>query len=77
MPRYFFHVHHEHRQPDHEGVELSGDKEAWSQATRACGEMMRDLDGAFEAGPEWRLEVVDETGRPVFTIHFSAERFRR
>lgn len=45
------------------------------QGTRACGQMMHDLDGRLGSGPEYRMECVDEAGRRVFTIRFSAETF--
>jgi hypothetical protein len=76
MPLYYFHVHYKDHQRDLEGVELAGDREAWQQATRACGEMMKDLDGDFEPGPEWRLEVTDAEARPVLAVHFFGEMFR-
>lgn len=77
MPRYYFHVHYKDGQRDLDGVELADDAEAWHQATRACGEMLRDLDGDLEPGPEWRLEVTDGDAAPVFAIHFYAEWLRK
>lgn len=75
MPRYFFHISHGEDRSDLEGVDLPDDNEAWHQATLACGEMLRDLDGALLAGPEWRMRGTDEQGRKLFEIHLFAERF--
>lgn len=77
MPLYYFHVHYKDGQRDVDGIELAGDAEAWEQATRACGEMLKDLDGDFEPGPEWRLEVTDGDATPVFAIRFHGEWLRK
>lgn len=73
MPLYFFHVHYKDHHRDMEGVELKSDQEAWEQATRACGEMLKDLNGDLEPGPEWKLEVTDDQARPVLAVHFFGE----
>jgi hypothetical protein len=52
MPRYYFHIRHRTLALDKEGIVLADDAEAWDQATAACGEMMRDLKGALQRGPE-------------------------
>lgn len=77
MPLYFFNFHYKDGQSDLDGVELAGDAEAWRQATLACGEMLQDLDGDFEPGPEWRLEVTDADAAPVFAIHFQGKWLRK
>ncbi len=77
MTRYYFHVtHNRPRVNDDQGVELPDVKAAWDEATRACGEMITDIDGDLAIGTDWRMDVDDETG-PVFRIHFGAERIRR
>lgn len=76
MPLYFFDIYHDRARPDDEGMDLPGDEEAWSQATRTCGEMIRDLDGALKFGPEWRMDVHCGVGLEVFTLRFSAESHR-
>ena len=54
---------------------MADDDAAWVEATTACGEMLRDLDGALKAGPEWRMEVLRESGEVVYRLTFSAEAF--
>ena len=72
--RYFFHVKHDRpRVDDAEGVDLPDEKAAWEQATRTCGEMIKEIDGSLPLGTDWRMEVHDEAG-PLFRIHFGAER---
>ena len=71
--KYFFHItHNEPRVDDIEGVELTGEKAAWDEATKACGEMIRDIDGSLHMGSDWKMDVDDEDG-PLFTVHFGAE----
>jgi len=77
MPRYFFHVSHRHFSEDADGTELPDAQSAWHEAVRACGEMIKDIDGALEFGPEWRMDVTDEQGRKLFAIHLTAEAFHQ
>jgi hypothetical protein len=71
MPRYFFHVHDGADQPDPTGTEFADFKAARGEAVRACGEMLRDIDGDLPIGSEWRMDVADETGRTILTLRFS------
>jgi hypothetical protein len=77
MPLYFYRVTYGEGAPPlpHEGIELPDDRAAWVEATTACGEMLRDLNGDLRAGPEWRMEVIRETGEIVYRLTFSAEAF--
>lgn len=75
MPRYFFHLHHRGAQLDETGTDLASDNEAWKQGVAACSEFMHDLDGKMDDRSEYRMECLDEDGRKVFTLHFSAEKF--
>jgi len=78
MPLYFYRITYGAGAPawPHEGVELADDEAAWVEATTACGEMLRDLDGALKAGPEWCMEVAKESGEVLYRLTFSAETFR-
>jgi hypothetical protein len=73
MPRYFFNVHHEGLTKDDEGEELPDKHAAWSEATRTAGDILRDLDGNFKPGSDWKLEVTNERGQPVYAIIVHAE----
>ncbi|MFL6818365.1 MAG: DUF6894 family protein [Bradyrhizobium sp.] len=77
MPLYFYRINYGQGAPawPHEGVELPDDEAAWAEATTACGEMLRDLDGALKAGPEWRMEVLRESGEILYRLTFSAQSF--
>jgi hypothetical protein len=56
-----------------DGVELADDRAAWVEATTACGEMLRDLDGDLKAGSEWRMEVTRQSGEIVYRLSLVTE----
>ena len=63
MPRYYFHVHDGHEVPDEDGVDLSDDDDARTQAVIAAGEALRDTGRTFWKHPE---------SATVCTLKFSA-----
>ncbi len=65
MPRYFFNVEGGPYPDNDEGTLLSGPEQARSAAATLAGELLKDVDGAFWGGPEWRLHVTDEQGATV------------
>ena len=74
--RYFFHLSHDDPPlKDTIGAELSNDKAAWDEATKACGAMIKEIDGDLHFGTDWMMEVHDSSG-PVFEIRFGAKRLR-
>ena len=75
MTVYYFNVTHQPDILDQEGVELPNDAAAWEEATRTCGEMIRELDGNLVAGKPWIMEVSDGEST-VFTLTFYAHRWR-
>jgi hypothetical protein len=70
MPKFFFNINSE--RPDPVGVELPDRKTARSEAIRAAGEILRDIDGAFSA-KEWIMVVSDENGEFFLRLRFSVE----
>jgi hypothetical protein len=73
MPRYFFDVHNERSTIDTEGEELPDNKAAWHEATAVAGDLLRNMDGKFQPGQEWRLEVTDERRNPIYVLRVYAE----
>ncbi len=73
MPRYFFHIHDGQDYPDAEGTELPDLQAARVEAFRTSGELLRGHEGSAEfwSGDDWTMNVMDEGGRPVFTLRFS------
>ncbi len=70
MPRYYFDI--ETEQSDCDGVELRDKDAARSEAIRAAGEILRDIDGHL-AGTSWTMHVRDERGTRVFEVSFSVK----
>jgi hypothetical protein len=75
MARYYFNIRHGNDlfEDDH-GSEHVTQHDAWSEAVRACGEMLRDLNGKLQVGQEWRLEVTKEKHEIVFVLRALAEK---
>jgi hypothetical protein len=71
MPLYHFVIDPD---PLPASVELPDIHAAWQQATRAAGEIVRDLDGSFEAGTEWSMQVQDAEYKPLRTIRVISEK---
>jgi hypothetical protein len=78
MPLYFFRIAYGvgTTRLARDGVELADDRSAWEEATTACGEMLRDLDGALKPGSEWRMEVTRGSGEVVYRLTFVTEAFQ-
>ncbi len=72
MPRYFFHIENGARTADAEGVILSDDKEAQTQAEVMAGEMLREGSARLWETGQWRVNVVDQRGAAVFTLRLLA-----
>lgn len=74
MPRYYFHVYHNGDEAkDAEGVELLDDRNAWTEATSSCGQMIQDLDGTLGTDADWRMEVTDAEGAMIFRLRLTTE----
>jgi len=74
MPRYFFHLNR-HDKPvlDINGLTFLDHQAAWEEATMACGEMIRTIDGQLQPGESWEMEVTDEAGKLIYRLRFIAE----
>ena len=72
MPKYFFHIHDGQTFPDEEGTELADLAAARLEAVQLTGQMLKDDSQAFWNGEDWRVQVTDEAGMTLFTLHFMA-----
>ena len=70
MPRFFFHLFNDEDTLDREGMELSDEAAAHEQAIRAAKDMASQgvADGRLVLSN--RIEVVNEAGEVVETVHF-------
>jgi hypothetical protein len=76
MPRYFFDfTGNDEVASDNDGLTLLDHQAAFEEATMACGEMIRTIDGHLQPGNGWRMEVTDEAGKLIYRLLFMAESF--
>ena len=69
MPKYFFVVRHGDETPHNsDGIEFPDIGAVQLEAIKSTGEILRDLDYPIGAGSEWRMEVVDEARKPLFSL---------
>jgi len=77
MPRYYFHIRDGLYLPDAEGTELEDAAAAKQQAVAVSSEAIHDLGERFWSGHLWQMEVVDDQGREVLTLHFRGNLIQR
>ena len=57
----------------HQGTELADRAAAWSELTGVCGDMIGGIARKLKENCEWRMELLDESNRPVFRIRLVGE----
>jgi hypothetical protein len=74
MPRYYFITSHNDEPTDlPDAIDLPNVESAWHEATKAAGEILKDIDGNLRPGTEWSIQVQDESRKPVRTLRVIAE----
>jgi hypothetical protein len=68
MPVYRFKTHYRENVEESDGIELESTRKAWKEATKAAGEILKDLDGSLEPHSEWRMDVFDDDGNSLFSL---------
>ncbi len=72
MPRFHFNVHDGSEHPDVEGAELDDVPAARKYALRYFGELLHGDPCTVWSGEEWKMDVTDDTGLTLFSLHFIA-----
>ena len=74
MPRFIFRVQHGEL-PESTCVEdiLSDHYAARKAALDMCADLAKDIVTGLNEDSEWRLEVLDQSGKPVFRLRLLAE----
>jgi hypothetical protein len=72
---HFITLHGTEVYDDPEGMELHDLKAAWKEATRATGEILKDIDGSLEPEREWRMDVTDDAGQALFSLRLIPETY--
>ncbi|MET0970966.1 MAG: hypothetical protein ABWY18_17340 [Tardiphaga sp.] len=74
MPHFYFSTSIDGRAGSQsDPLDLPDTRAAWMEATVACGEIMKEIDGDFSAPGELRLDVSDETRQPLFSLRVNSE----
>ena len=74
MPRFLFQV-----QPNHAPAlpaiedDLSDSQAARKAALNICADLAKDIVSGLTDDSEWRLDVLNEAGKPVFRLRLLAE----
>jgi len=72
MTRFYFHVHDgTHAFLDDGGLDLPGEAAALAEARQTAWALIYDLQHKVTAWSAWAVEVTDETGRSLSTLHFN------
>jgi hypothetical protein len=78
MAQYFFTVLDGHKSSlKNEGLDLPDSEAAWVEATTACGELLRNLNGRLRPGDHWSMQVKDEAGTDLYILEFKTRSLER
>lgn len=75
MPIFRFSTRHGEEIDQGDGVELETLRDAWKEATRAAGEILKDIDGSLDPEREWRMDVTNDAGQPLFSLRLIPETY--
>ena len=78
MPRFYFRIcNGSYSGTSGEGFDLADMNAAWAEMTRVCGDLVGGIARKLKPQTEWRLELLDESRKPVFRISGVAETLDR
>ena len=75
-PLYFFRVPTGRLCGDY-GTELADRNAAWEELTAVCGNMVGSVTRTLKEDSDWQMELLDESGNPVFRIRVVAETLKK
>jgi hypothetical protein len=74
MSRYFFSIPQGRFSGTSDACDEFADREAaWQELTRVCADMVGGISRRLGENDEWRVELLDESRKPVFRIRLVAE----
>jgi hypothetical protein len=76
VPSYYASITHQGNKGEHEPIELEDDHAARVEATTACGQIRKDVDGKLLHGRAWRLKVAYASRKPVYALRLIPEDLR-
>ena len=73
MPEYIFKISNSRRQfPDSKKF-LSDKDAAYCEGLVTFADLARDIANDLKPNSEWRMEIADELGKPIFKLTLSSE----
>lgn len=74
MSLYFFRISHgRYSGASDLGSEFESREAAWAEMTKVCANLVGGISRSLKQGAEWRMELLDESKKPVFRIRLVAE----
>ena len=74
MPLFYFRIcNGDYSGTSGEGFNLADRDAAWAEMTRVCGDLVGGIARKLQQQTEWRMELLDESRKPVFRIRVVAE----
>lgn len=74
MPLFYFRIcNGDYSGTSGEGFDLVDRDAAWAEMTRVCGDLVGGIARKLQQQTEWRMELLDESRKPVFRIRLLAE----
>lgn len=68
VPRYFFDLHNGAELPDLKGTDCVADNDAFVEATRLAGEILREMPERFSLSEEWEIVVTNSHRKKLFSL---------
>ena len=77
MSLYFFRISHgRYSGASEQGSEFESREAAWSEMTKVCANLLGGISRGLKPNAEWHMELLDDSGKPVFRIRLVAEALR-
>jgi hypothetical protein len=73
MPEYVFKLRSSRRQFPALTKFLSDKQAAYREGVATFADLARDIANDLQPNSEWRLEIADELGKPIFRLTVSSE----
>jgi hypothetical protein len=74
MALYFFRIDHDrYSAVVDNGFKLTDREAVWEEITKVCAELAPDACRSLQRDSEWRMELLDESKKPLMRIRLVAQ----
>jgi hypothetical protein len=74
MPLYFFRISQgRYAGASDQPYEFEDREAAWTEMKAVCANLLGGISRGLKLGAEWRMELLDESKKPVFCIRLLGE----